>query len=200
MLFYSGMEEEIILADSNAIFSDYEYIIMTEIMENENVTQRELSRKLGVSVSTVNVLMNKMIRKGIVKMTQVSQKQVFYMLTPEGMVEKANKTVRFLKIHYRAIYETKEKIKDVFEKLAHEHDAIIVVMNDDDISEIMGIAIDEFGNNHRKPQVIAVKQGKHPTYKDYHSPILVHMGENEEVLREYIEAEGLTVINLAERW
>ena len=79
------------MAESKSIFSDNEYTIMSEIMDNENVSQRELSRKLGVSVSTVNALMNKMIKEGLIKMTQVSQKQVFYMLTPIGMMEKAKK-------------------------------------------------------------------------------------------------------------
>ena len=66
------------MADSKSIYSDNEYTIMSEIMDKESITQRELSKKLGISVSTVNVLMNKMIRDGLVKMTQVSQKQVFY--------------------------------------------------------------------------------------------------------------------------
>ena len=79
------------MAESKSIFSDNEYTIMSEIMDNENVSQRELSRKLGISVSTVNALMNKMIKEGLIKMTQVSQKQVFYMLTPIGMIEKAKK-------------------------------------------------------------------------------------------------------------
>lgn len=70
---------------------------MSEIVDNENVSQRELSRKLGVSVSTVNALMNKMIKEGLIKMTQVSQKQVFYMLTPVGMVEKAKKNRELFK-------------------------------------------------------------------------------------------------------
>ena len=101
------------MAESKSIFSDNEYTIMSEIVDNENVSQRELSRKLGVSVSTVNALMNKMIKEGLIKMTQVSQKQVFYMLTPVGMVEKAKKTVSYLKVHYRAIYQTKEKSRKI---------------------------------------------------------------------------------------
>ncbi|HHU72069.1 MAG TPA: winged helix-turn-helix transcriptional regulator, partial [Clostridiales bacterium] len=84
------------MADNKILLADNEYVIMSEVVENEYITQRELSKKLGVSVSTVNVLMNKMIREGLIKMTQVSQKQVLYMLTPVGMMEKAKKTVTYL--------------------------------------------------------------------------------------------------------
>jgi DNA-binding MarR family transcriptional regulator len=141
------------LAESKSIFSDNEYTIMSEIMDNENVSQRELSRKLGVSVSTVNALMNKMIKEGLIKMTQVSQKQVFYMLTPVGMMEKAKKTVSYLKGHYRAIFETKEKIKTIFQALDQEHDAIFVLLGEDEMAEIMGIAVTEFNSKQNQASV-----------------------------------------------
>ena len=63
-------------------------------------------------------------------MEQVSQKQVFYMLTPVGIIEKAKKTVSYVKAHYRAIYDTKEKIKSVLVELALEYDDIFVFSKD----------------------------------------------------------------------
>jgi len=187
------------LTESKSIFLDNEYTIMSEIMDNENVTQRELSKKLGISVSTVNVLINKMIKEGLIKMTQVSQKQVFYMLTPVGMVEKATKTMRYLKIHYRAIFETKEKIKGVFDDLKNEHDALFVLINEDEISEMIGIALDEFSVEHHKTKIYAIDDVKSLDYKGFNSPALVHMMENIEILQELIASEYLTVINLTER-
>jgi len=187
------------LADSKSIFSDNEYTIMSEIMDNENVSQRELSRKLGVSVSTVNALMNKMIKEGLIKMTQVSQKQVFYMLTPVGMMEKAKKTVSYLKAHYRAIYLTKEKIKETFKELANDHDVIFVLKSDDEMGEMVGIAIGEFKPSNYNSKLIVLDKKNKINFKDFDSPVLVHMNPNEEVIKEFSEIEGLTVINLTER-
>lgn len=187
------------MAESKSIFSDNEYTIMSEIVDNENVSQRELSRKLGISVSTVNALMNKMIKEGLIKMTQVSQKQVFYMLTPVGMVEKAKKTVSYLKVHYRAIYQTKEKIKENFGKLANDHDVIFVLKSDDEMGEMIGIAIDEFKPSNYNSKLIVLDKKKKINIKGFDSPVLVHMIPNEEVLKEYVEVEGLTVINLIEK-
>jgi DNA-binding MarR family transcriptional regulator len=187
------------LAERKSIFSDNEYTIMSEIMDNENVSQRELSRKLGVSVSTVNALMNKMIKEGLIKMTQVSQKQVFYMLTPVGMMEKAKKTVSYLKAHYRAIYLTKEKIKEIFKELANDHDVIFILKSDDEMGEMVGIAIGEFKPSNYNSKLIILDKKKKINFKDFDSPALVHMNPNEEVLKEFREIEGLTVINLTER-
>lgn len=187
------------MAASKSVFSDNEYTIMSEIIENENVTQRELSRKLGVSVSTVNVLINKMIKEGLLKMTQVSQKQVFYMLTPVGMMEKAKKTLSYLKAHYRAIYEMKEKIKSVLGELAQEHDAINILIGDDEMGEIIGIAVNEFQLNLSESNIEIIDQHKKFDKKNFILPVLLHMEVDQEVLKEYEGIEGLKVINLAER-
>jgi len=172
---------------------------MSEIVGNEKITQRELSKKLGVSVSTVNVLMNKMIREGLIKMTQVSHKQVLYMLTPEGLMEKAKKTVSYLKIHYRVIYETKEKTKLILESLSQEHDAIFVLLGDDEMSEVLSIAIDEFQASHRKLNIIIIGENKNLEFINTPIPVLIHMAINEDDLREYSKIDNLKVINLAEQ-
>jgi len=195
----SSLKEEIKLADSKSIFSDNEYTIMSEIVENENVTQRELSKKLGISVSTVNVLVNKMIKEGLIKMTQVSQKQVFYMLTPIGMMEKAKKTVSYLKGHYRAIFETKEKIKTIFQALDQEHDAIFVLLGEDEMAEIMGIAVTEFNSKQNQASVNVLNKKNRNEIKNFKSPVLVHMTVNEEILKEYEIVDNLNIVNLAEK-
>jgi DNA-binding MarR family transcriptional regulator len=194
-----NLKEEIKLADSKSVFMDKEYIIMSEIIVNENVTQRELSRELGISVSTVNALVNKMIKEGLIKMTQVSQKQVFYMLTPVGMMEKAKKTVSYLKAHYRAIYQTKEKIKDVLEELDQEHDAIFVLLSDDEMAEVLSIAVSEFQSNHNKSKIKIIDYKKKNEIKSFKSPVLIYMIEDEEALKEYTEFVGLKLVNLTER-
>ena len=172
---------------------------MSEIMDNENVTQRELSKKLGISVSTVNVLVNKMIKEGMIKMTHVSQKQVFYMLTPVGMMEKAKKTVSYLKAHYRAIYQTKEKIKTVFEELDQEHDAIFILLSEDEMAEIVGLAVTEFNSKQNKTNIKILNNKKRSEIKTFKSPALVHMTADEEILKEYEAIATLKIENLAER-
>lgn len=183
------------MSDRDILVLDNEYIIMSEVSENESVTQRELSRKLGVSVSTVNVLINKMIREGLIKMTQVSQKQVLYMLTPVGMMEKAQKTVRYLKGHYRAIYETKEKIKSVLEELSLNYDAIYILMGNDEMSEILTIAVEE----HKvkgKSQIKVVCNLKDIDVIDYNTPVLLHSNVDEDILKVYSDSCNWKIINV----
>lgn len=186
------------MADSKSAFLDKEYTIMSEIVNNKNVTQRELSRELGISVSTVNVLINKMIKEGLIKMTQVSQKQAFYMITPVGIVEKTKKTVRYLNTHYRAIFETKEIIKSVFKELTKEHDVIFILMCDDEVSEIIGIAVEEFQSSHNKSSIKIIDNKDKNKIINFKSPVLIHMIADEEILKDYEDIVNLKIVNLAE--
>lgn len=186
------------LIENKKVFGDSEYTIMSEIAENKNVTQRELSKKLGVSLSTVNVLINKMIREGLIKMTQVSQKQVLYMLTPVGMMEKAKKTISYLKIHYRAIYEMREKIKNTFVELLKEHDMIMVIISQDEIGEVIQATINEFKISNQEIQIIILRDKKEFDIINAKSPVLVHMVTGSNDLIEYMNAKHIKIINLIE--
>lgn len=187
------------MVESKCILLDNEYTIMSEIADNERITQRELSKKLGVSVSTVNVLMNKMIREGLIKMTQISHKQVLYMLTPIGIMEKAKKTISYLKIHYRVIYETKEKIKLILESLSRIHDSIFVLLTDDEMSEVLRIAFNEFQVFHREFKAVIIEANKKAEFSYAKIPVLIHMEIDENELREYAKIDNLKIINLAEQ-
>ena len=87
---------------------DKNYLLLSEIDANCDISQRELSDKTGVSLGSVNLLIKKMIREGLIKMEMINANRVIYMLTPNGMAEKAEKTVRYIRHHYNAIQEAKE--------------------------------------------------------------------------------------------
>jgi DNA-binding MarR family transcriptional regulator len=186
------------------LYLDNEFIIMTEILNNEKTSQRELSRKLGVSLGTINVLVNKMIKEGMIKMEQVTQKQAMYMLTPNGIVEKAKKTVSYLKAYYRAIYETKEKIKLIFDELNSEYENIIILKSADEMGELIELATSEYKsvNKYKKIKIINDDFNLNE-YKNIENTVLLYTIENEEIINELLkidsEKNNVKVVNLFER-
>ena len=51
------------LTKENRVFLDNEYCIMKAVAANESVSQQGAVKNLGVSVSTINLLINKMIKR-----------------------------------------------------------------------------------------------------------------------------------------
>jgi EPS-associated MarR family transcriptional regulator len=74
--------------------------VMRILQENPDLTQRELAERLGISVGGLNYCLKALIEKGLVKMKNfTTSKNKFgyvYVLTPNGIAEKASITHQFL--------------------------------------------------------------------------------------------------------
>lgn len=97
---------------------DTYFRVMRILQENPDLTQRELAEKLGVSVGGLNYCLKALMEKGLVKMKNfANSKNKFgyvYVLTPTGMVEKADITSRFLRrkmSEYEALKAEIEAVK-----------------------------------------------------------------------------------------
>jgi len=71
--------------------------------------------------------------------------------------------------------------------------------SDDEMGEIIGIAIDEFKPSNYNSELIVLDKKKKIDFKKFDSPVIVHMNANEKNLNEYSEVEDLIVVNLTER-
>jgi EPS-associated MarR family transcriptional regulator len=76
-------------------------MILREIDAKPQLTQRELSSRLGFSLGKINFLIKAMIEKGLIKAESFknsnNKSAYLYVLTPIGIEEKAKTTYRFLK-------------------------------------------------------------------------------------------------------
>ncbi|WP_069999292.1 winged helix-turn-helix transcriptional regulator [Cellulosilyticum sp. I15G10I2] len=127
---------------------DKEYVILHAIEQDQNITQRELSSKTQISLGSVNLLVNKMVKEGLIKINQIPMNRVAYMLTPKGMLEKINKTSTYIKYHYNYINETKEKIREQIIELTTEKQKLYIVLEGDEISELVKFATSDMKDIH----------------------------------------------------
>ena len=94
--------------------------LLREIDADPQLTQRELSSRLGLSLGKINFLIKAMIEKGFIKADNFKNSKnkiaYFYLITPMGIEEKAKITYRFLK---RKIEEY-EKLEAEIQQLEEE--------------------------------------------------------------------------------
>jgi EPS-associated MarR family transcriptional regulator len=78
-----------------------EFQILRALDSNPNLSQRELSKKSGISLGQVNYCLNALIQKGWVKLGKFTlsehRRRSAYILTPKGMEQKAKATYHFLR-------------------------------------------------------------------------------------------------------
>lgn len=183
------------MTKNKSLYIDHEYTIMQEIAEDENITQRELSKNLGVSLGTINVLLNKMVREGLIKMTQVSQKQVLYMLTPVGMIEKANKTVSYLKAHYKAIDSSKQVFKGLFKELNERYNMIYLSIDGHELRDVLELSLYELYRENVLIQYAFIDTLDKMNQGEYQKVILVYL-KTEDSDNDVELPEGIWKLNL----
>lgn len=80
---------------------EYRYKIFKLVEANPEISQRELARELGISLGKVNYCLKALIEKGLLKAgnfrNSKNKMAYVYKLTPKGIEEKTNVTVRFFK-------------------------------------------------------------------------------------------------------
>lgn len=91
---------------------EYRYKILKLLEDDPSLSQRDLAKKLGISLGKVNFCLKALVDVGILKIGnfQSSRNKLAYMylLTPKGIEEKANITLRFLKYKLQE-YEALQK-------------------------------------------------------------------------------------------
>lgn len=101
--------------------SDETHYQLIRLLEaNPEMSQRDVARELGISLGKTNYCLQALISKGWVKATNFRNSKnriaYVYLLTPQGIEEKAKLTLRFLKIKM-AEYET---LRSEIERLQRE--------------------------------------------------------------------------------
>ena len=101
--------------------SDAEYLILKKLEDNPYLTQRELSKELGVSLGKTNYIINALIDKGWLKLKNFkrSDKKLgySYLLTTQGITEKAILAQKFLKRKSEEYNRLKEEIENLKKEL-----------------------------------------------------------------------------------
>ena len=104
--------------DEHLIREDIFHILRL-ISSKPDLTQRDLSGNLGISLGKTNYLLRKLIKKGLIKAKNFSHrpgkiKKISYILTPKGFKEKIHLTYHFLKraeAEYNYLKQEWERLK-----------------------------------------------------------------------------------------
>ena len=97
---------------------EIEFRALKLLEQNPNLSQREMSAELGVSLGKAHYVVKALIDMGWVKLDNFRRNNnklgYAYLLTPKGIAEKAAITVRFLarkQVEYERLREEIEQLK-----------------------------------------------------------------------------------------
>jgi EPS-associated MarR family transcriptional regulator len=99
-----------------------QFQLLQLLAENPCMSQRDLSRKMGVALGRVNYCLTGLKEKGFIKLENFKGSthhiRYAYILTPSGFEEKLRLTVRFLKRRLKEYEEIKTQIRRLTREVA----------------------------------------------------------------------------------
>src|SRR3972149_4517356 len=117
----NAIGQEMSVQTSNQLENEESLHIIREINRSPEMTQRELSSRLGISLGKVNFLINALIRKGFVKVENFKKSSnkisYLYKLAPGGIEEKSRMTYLFLKRKMREYERLELEIRQLREEV-----------------------------------------------------------------------------------
>ena len=109
------------------------------------LTQRDLSREVGIALGLVNHLLKKMVNKGWIKIKNIDAKKIRYLITPEGASEKSSLLYKRVESTIHFYLEAKRVIKDKVIHLKNEGVKDVSIYGINHISEVLFIVLKELG-------------------------------------------------------
>jgi len=100
------------------------YNLLKVLSKESLIGQREMAKKLGISLGKVNYCLTELTKKGFIKVTRyrssIKRIPYTYIITVKGLEEKARLTVSFLKRKAREYEEIKRRINELEKEVEEE--------------------------------------------------------------------------------
>ena len=94
-----------------------EFYVLRELSQNNNLTQRELSKRLGLSLGSINFVLKALMKKGYIKMQRFkdsdNKAKYIYVLTPKWLYDKAILTKEFINYKLQEYESLKKEIEEL---------------------------------------------------------------------------------------
>jgi len=119
--------------------------IFEALAKNENQSQRDIARKLKVSLGQVNALLKKLVQKGCFEISVISDGKIKYLLTAKGAAEKSQLTYQYVHHSLKLYKDIQEKFRRLFKVLKKEEKDRIVIYGKGELPLIAGKVMKEQG-------------------------------------------------------
>ncbi|MGE4284167.1 MAG: winged helix-turn-helix transcriptional regulator [Clostridia bacterium] len=123
---------------------DKEAELLEYIAKDQAISQRELSSKTGLSLGNINLLIKKLVKKGLIKIEKLKPNSFRYILTAKGLAEKSKRTYNYIIHSVQFILKVKQVLLDILKLYIDEkHYQVYLYGGQDEVCEIIAETIKE---------------------------------------------------------
>ena len=118
-------------------------LLLDEISKGEKLTQRSLSKNLGVALGLINSYVKNLVSKGYIVVSKIPKKRYKYYLTPSGFAEKSRLTFQHFQNFTNLYKVARRDFHDFFNQIQNSDVKEVVFCGSDEITEIAFLSLKE---------------------------------------------------------
>lgn len=119
--------------------------LLSEVADEQPVSQRELAKRLGIALGLVNSYLKNFVAKGFIRIKNYPRNRYAYLLTPNGMAEKARLAYQHVD-YFTSLYTvTRQDYLALFRDLAERGVSQVAFCGVDEVAEIAWLSLQEAG-------------------------------------------------------
>jgi hypothetical protein len=119
--------------------------VLSAVERDSRLTQRRLSRDLGIALGLANSYLRRCIGKGLVKVRQVPLNRYAYYLTPQGFAEKSRLTVDYLAWSFEFFRRARKQCSDLLASCFAAGGRRLVLFGTGELAEVAILSAGESG-------------------------------------------------------
>jgi len=119
--------------------------LLSEVADEQPVSQRELAKRLGIALGLVNSYLKNFVAKGFIRIKDYPQNRYAYLLTPNGMAEKARLAYQHVN-YFTSLYTlTRQDYLALFRRLEEAGVKEVLFCGVDEVAEVAYLSLQETG-------------------------------------------------------
>ena len=119
--------------------------ILTEISERQDITQRGLSKSLGIALGLTNLYLKRLARKGSIKVNAISSNRITYLLTPQGISEKTRLTYEYITFSLALYKDIRQRLREAVSALLTDGPVRVGIYGTGEAAELAYLTLRELG-------------------------------------------------------
>ncbi len=132
--------------------------VIDQISKGNSTTQRELSQRTRLSLGAVNLIIKRLVKRGLIKTRNLNPKKVEYALTPKGFAEKARKSLSYLVKTIDLVKTVKDEIAKIVLEEYNSGQKKFVILGGSSLADVIELALKGF-NYRRVKSLLEISDG-----------------------------------------
>ena len=150
--------------------------VLTAVDRDAEISQRTISREVGVALGLANAYLKRCVRKGWIKVQQVPRRRYVYYLTPQGFAEKTRLAGEYFSASFTFFRRARDQLSELMDLCASNGWHKVTLVGVSDLAEVATICAQKY-----PVQIFAVIDEGQAGNQFYGVPVVADLADCEGV-------------------